>query len=126
MFDRFLAAVVFAIAGTALVDAQQPPADEPDSRSVQRIRTELRQSERRVVVHEHLFGPPAPREFRLGVLTVVPPDERGQLVAVRVPVGALAAHAVQSIAAAQRRRATNAARCDVSKILAAFLSTRPK
>jgi hypothetical protein len=125
MFDRFLTVIALAIVGTALVGAQPPFADEPDSRSVQRIRTELRKSEPTVVVHEPLFGPPAPREFRLGVLTFVPPDARGQFVAVRIPVGALAAHAFQSIAAGQRRRATNAARDDASKRLAAFLSTPP-
>jgi hypothetical protein len=64
--------------------------------------------------------PIPPAERRFGILTVVPPDTRGEFVSVRVPIGALVTGVAKSIASAQHRRAEKAARAEVAKALEEF------
>jgi hypothetical protein len=117
--------VITALAGSVIsVRAQQ---SEPSSAALERIRAAL-QSPQQPISSDGvpLFVPIKPDEFRLGVLTFVPPDTPGQFVSIRVPVGALASRAVHSIAGAQHRRAERAARNEVAKALAEFQQAQPK
>jgi len=104
--------------------AQQPDATVSDSASVERIRAALRQPV--VVGGTTIVIAPKPHDFRWGVLTFVPPDTAGQIVAIRVPVGELVSHAARSFSAAQHRRAERAAHDAVAKALADVQNSQPK
>jgi hypothetical protein len=121
--------VAFAVivAGVSPVTVQQPESGvSVSSASVERIRVAL-QSPQQPIDSDGvpLFAPRKPDEFRFGALTFLPPDTPGQFVRIRVPVGALASRAARSIAAAQHRRAENAARDEVAKALAEFQKAQP-
>ena len=60
----------------------------------------------------------APKTF--GVLSLVPPTGRGELVRVSVPIGALVSRAFKSVAEANRRRQEADARKRVAAELAAL------
>jgi hypothetical protein len=122
---RTLLLVILVLLGGVLsVGAQQ---SEFHSTSVERIRVAL-QSPQQPINSDGVpfFVPRKPDEFRLGVLTFVPPDTSGQFVSIKVPVGALASRAAHSIAAAQHRRAENAARDEVAMALAGFQHAQRK
>jgi len=123
-----LAAIAVIVAGVSSIRAQQSESGAPaSSASVERIRAAL-QSPQQPFSSDGvpLFAPSKPDEFRLGILTFLPPDTPGQFVSIRVPVGALASRAAHSIAAAHHRRAENAARDEVAKALAEFQKAQPK
>jgi hypothetical protein len=67
----------------------------------------------------------APNPRRLGILTLVPPDTNGEMIKVVVPVGELVSRAAHGVANAQRRRAEQRARENVSRELREFLAQRP-
>jgi hypothetical protein len=119
-----LVVITGLVGGVISVRAQQ---SEPSSASLKRIRAAL-QSPQQPISGDGvpLFTVSKPDEFRLGVLTFLPPDAPGEFVRIRVPVGALASHAVHSIATAHHRRADNAARDEVARALAEFQQARPK
>ena len=124
---RAVLVVITALAGGVIsVRAQQ---SEPSSVSLERIRAALQSSQQPITITSDgvpLLVPIKPDEFRLGVLTFVPPDAPGQFVSIRVPVRALASRAAHSIAGAQHRRAERAARNEVAKALAEFQQAQPK
>ena len=92
------------------------PAEPVSPSSVERVRAALMSSPPSLVI------PSVPDERRLGVLTFVPPDAPGEFVRVRVPIGAFAVQAAHAVAAAHHRRQERAAREEVARELAAFLS----
>ena len=59
---------------------------------------------------------------KLGVFTLVPPITAGEVIRVRVPIGELVSRAAHGISKARRNRAENAARAEVARSLAEFLS----
>jgi hypothetical protein len=61
---------------------------------------------------------PLPR--RLGIFTMVPPTERGEIVRVSIPIGELVSRAFKGVAAANRRRQEAAARRKVEAALEWF------
>jgi hypothetical protein len=123
---RAVLVVITALAGGVIsVLAQQ---SEPSSVSLERIRAALQSPQRITITSDGvpLLVPIKPDEFRLGVLTFVPPDTPGQVVSIRVPVGILASRAAHSIAAERHRRTERAARDEVAKALAEFQQAQPK
>ena len=64
------------------------------------------------------WGEPARR--RIGILTLVPPVKRGEIVRVSLPVGDLVTRAARSVSAAQHRRAERKAREEVQRVLLEF------
>ena len=113
-----LVVFVAGVGGVSPVCAQQ---SEPSSASLDRIRAALQNSQQLAGSDGvGVSAPLAPDGFRWGVLTLLPPDTRGQFVRVRVPVGAFATRAVHSITAAHQHRAESAARHEVAKALAEF------
>ena len=120
-----LLGVMTALAGgLATVSAQG--ADAP-SESLKRIRTAL-QSPRQPIGSDGVpvFSPSNPDEVRLGVLTLLPPDTPGEVVSIRIPVGALVSRAAHAVLVAQHRRAENAARDEVARAFVAFQQSRSK
>jgi hypothetical protein len=120
-----LVVITALVGGVMSVRAQQ---SEPSSVSLERIRAALQSPQPITITSDGvpLLVPIKPDEFRLGVLTFVPPDTPSQFVSIRVPVGALASRAAHSIAAAQHRRAERAAHNEVAKALADFQEAQPK
>ena len=119
-----LLVVIMALSGGVIsVRAQQ---SEPSAASLKRIRDELQNPQHLISSDVPLIGPSKPDDVQLGILTLVPPETRGQFVSIRVPVGAFVSGAVHSIAAAQHRRAENAARDEVAKALAEFQRAQAK
>jgi hypothetical protein len=122
-----LIAVAAIVTGAASVRAQQPESSASvSSSSVERVRTGLQAQQAITSDGTGLFAPTKPDEFRLGLLTFVPPDATGQFISIRVPVGALASRAAHSIAAAQHRRAERAAGDEVAKVVAELQKAQPK
>jgi hypothetical protein len=119
-----LVVITGLVGGVISVRAQQ---SEPSSESLKQIRAAL-QSPQQPISGDGvpLFTVSKPDEFRLGVLTFLPPDAPGEFVRIRVPVGALASHGVHSIADAHHRRAENAARGEVARAVAEFQRAQPK
>jgi hypothetical protein len=121
---RTLLLVVAALlGGIRMVEAQQ---SEPSSVSVERIRAALQSPQPINSNGVPLFAPSNPDEFHWGILTFLPPDTPGQFVSIRVPVGDLVTRAAHSVAAAQHRRAENAAHAEVVKALEEFQKAQPK
>jgi hypothetical protein len=116
--------VTALFAGPIAVKAQQP---EPPSTLIQRVQSAL-QSPQPSITGEVLLAPPPgkPEGWRVGVLTFLPPEAPGQFVRIGVPIGALASHAVRSVATARHRRSESAARRDVALALAAFRQAQAK
>jgi hypothetical protein len=65
----------------------------------------------------------APRS--LGIFTLVPPEKRGEIVRVSVPIGELVSRAFRSVAAANRRRHERAIRREVEAALKRFADRQP-
>src|SRR2546425_3564535 len=122
-----LAAFAIVASGVASVTAQQPEVGaSPSSASLERIRAALQAQQPITRDGAGLLAPIKPDEFRLGVLTFVPPDTAGQFISIRVPIGDLVSRAARSVAVAQHRRAENAAHAEVVKALAEFQRAKPK
>jgi hypothetical protein len=65
-----------------------------------------------------LWTEPPPK--RLGVLTIVPPEHRGEVIQMSLPVGDLTMRAARAIGQTQHRRAEQKARTDVAQALKDF------
>jgi hypothetical protein len=119
---RLVAALVcgLATARSAQVAAQTAQAaqaaDPASPSSIERVRAALMSNPPPLVI------PSGPDEWHLGVLTFLPPDTPGELIRVRLPIGALAAQAARAVTAAQHRREERAAKEEVARALAAFLN----
>jgi len=106
------------------VGAQQ---SKPSTASVERIRAALQRPQQPINSNGvPIFAPSKPDEFHWGILAFLPPDTPGQFVSVRVPVGDLVSRAAHSVAAAQHRRAENAAHAEVVKALVEFQNAQLK
>ena len=68
---------------------------------------------------------PPPVSRKLGPLTLVQPEMRGEFVRVSVPVGELISRAVDRIRTAAMRRQEAAARREVDVALKAFFDAQP-
>jgi hypothetical protein len=105
---------VIAAPGTSLA-GQQPPSS---ALSLERVRLALHsQAEIQIA--------PEP-DRKLGFLTLVPPTTTGEMIRVRVPIGELASRAGHAINKTRRNRAERAARNEVFRSLAEFLSKPPR
>jgi len=121
-----LTAIAIVASGVASVTAQQPEAGaSPSSASVERVRTALH-VQRPITSDSASLFVAKPDGFPVGVLTFVSPDAAGQFISIKVPIGELVSRAAHSVAAAQHRRAENAARAEVMKALADFQAAQPK
>ena len=114
--------LVSACASDPAVAQQAEPQPSP---SLDRIRASLqRQHVFLTDVTIPLLVAPAADRRRFGVLTFLPPDTPGELVRIRVPIGALVSQAAHSISAARRAHAKQGARQEVARALADFQKTR--
>ena len=91
--------------------AQQPES----SSSLQRIRVSLQNPPVQSRLSTPLWGEPGRR--RIGILTLIPPEHRGEMVRVSLPVGDLVTRAVRGIGAAKHRRAERKAREEVQRVM---------
>jgi hypothetical protein len=98
--------------------AQQPES----SSSLQRVRVSLQNPPNQTWLANPVWDDSSPR--RIGILTLVAPQKRGEIVRVSLPVGELATRAVRGVAAASRRRAERKAREDVQRELRQFEAKR--
>jgi hypothetical protein len=116
--ERTIAAIAFlcviAGPGTSLA-GQQPPSS---ALSLERVRLAW-QSQAEIQIA------PEP-DRKLGFLTLVPPISTGEVIRVRVPIGELVSRAGHAISSARRNRAKRAARNEVTRLLAEFLSKQPR
>jgi hypothetical protein len=119
-----LVVITALVGGIMAVGAQE---SVPSSASLKRIRAAL-QSPQQPISSDGvpLFSPGKPDKIQLGIVTFLPPDSPGEVVSMRVPVGALISRAAHSVAAAQHRRAERAAGDEVAKALAEFQRAQPK
>jgi hypothetical protein len=97
------------------------PAQERD-RSLERISLALEQSPPLGRGLDFVEGA-APRTF--GILTLVPPTGRGEMIRVSVPLGELVSRAFKGAAAANRRRQEAAAWRAVEEALDWFEAQQP-
>jgi hypothetical protein len=119
-----LVVITALVGGIIAVGAQE---SVPSSASLKRIRAAL-QSPQQPISSDGvpLFSPGKPDEVQLGIVTFLPPDGPGQVVSMRVPVGALISRVAHSVGTTQHRRAERAARDEVAKALAEFQRAQPK
>lgn len=90
-------------------------------RSVERVSAAL-QGQPRLGSGVFTWTEPAP--VRLGILTLVPPVHRGEIVRVRLPIGELVSAAAHRISTANQRRREAAARQEVQRALSACVARR--
>lgn len=128
IYDRFemrranLRDVVLTTAITILaVGVASARAEQLDTK---RITTTPQPQPRLIIRTEELFPPTAPT--RLGMFTLVPPQTKGEVVRVSIPVGELMSRAARGISDANHRRAERKADERVREDLAQFLASRPK
>jgi hypothetical protein len=117
-----LAIVAFAALacahGLTIVKAQEA-LEPPAPASLERVRVALKERQSSPLIVGPL-APTAPDERRLGILTLVQPDTRGEFIRIRIPIGALVTGVARSIATAQYRRAEKAARGEVARAVEEF------
>lgn len=89
-----------------------------------RLNTTLPPQPKLIIRTEDLFPPTSPT--RLGMFTLVPPDTKGEVVRVSVPIGELVSRAARAISDANHRRAERKADERVRKDLAQFFASRSK
>ena len=113
------------LAGIALVALMVglglPPlllAQEND-RSVQRISTAL---QRQSQIGSSVPTWTEPPSRKLGIFTLVPPAEAGEMVRLRLPIGEMVSTAAQRVSAANQKRRETSARQEVQKALTAFFA----
>jgi hypothetical protein len=104
-------------AGLVVLSAMTAPtAAQERDRSLERIGVALKQP----AIAVPAFEPTPPQ--KLGPLTLVEPQLRGELVRVSLPVGEYVTKAIRGIAGANQRRKECAARRRVEADLKAFLA----
>ena len=109
------------VAGVVLVIGLcgSPVLAQERDRSLERISIALQQP--LPVVSETIALDPPNRRHTRGIFTLVPPETRGEVVRVSVPIGELVSQAFENLAAARQRRQEAAARRKVDTALKAFL-----
>jgi hypothetical protein len=93
------------------------PARQRD-RSLERISLALQQPS--PIVNGMAPREASPRPVKLGIVTLVPPTGRGEIVRVSLPIGELVTRAFKGVAAANRHRQEAAARREVEAALKAL------
>jgi hypothetical protein len=116
MKSRQLVAALLCGMVTSSAQVAAQAADPASPSSVERVRAALMSTPPPLVI------PSGPDERHLGPLTFVPPDTPGELVRVKLPIGALTAQAAHAVSAAHHRREERAAREEAARALAAFLN----
>jgi hypothetical protein len=113
-----------ALAGGLIVSVacSAPLFGQERDRSLERINLSLQQPLPVLRVAARIESA-APKT--IGIFTLVPPTQRGEMVRVSVPIGDLVSRAFKSAAAANRRRQEAAARRDVEAALAWFKEQPP-
>jgi hypothetical protein len=106
-------ALVLGLATSAMAQQSGSPV------SVESLRAALQKSPQSSILLPALPWI-APNPTRLGMLTIVPPDTRGEIVKVVVPVGELFTRAARGVSNARRQRAERQARERVSRELLAL------
>lgn len=96
----------------APVWAQQPES----SSALQRVRVSLQNPPIQSKLTTPLWDEPG--HTRIGILTMVPPQHRGEIVRVSLPVGDLVTRAVRGVAATTHRRAERKAREEAQRVIA--------
>ena len=91
--------------------AQQPES----SSSVQRVRVSSQNPTIQSWLSTPLLSEPGRR--RIGILTLIAPEHRGEMVRVSLPVGDLVTRAVRGVGAAKHRRAERKAREEVQRVM---------
>ncbi len=91
-------------------------------RSVERVSAAL-QAQSSLRLTAPTWAEPPPKQ--IGVFTLVPPTNPGEILRVRLPIGELASRTARGLARANQRRREAAARLEVQRALTAF-STKPK
>ena len=117
-----IAAVGCAIVPLSLASAGAQPSDPPVS--IESLRLALQKAQRPSLSLLPV-APSVPAKItRVGILTLAPPDTRGEIVKVVVPVGELATGFARTISNAQHRRAERKAREAVRRALEDFQTQR--
>ena len=109
-----LIAWIVCVSVAAPVWAQQPESPS----SLQRIRASLQNPPIQPKASTPPWGEPGPP--RIGILTLVAPQRRGEFVRVSLPVGDLVTRAVRVAGASKQRRAERKARDEVQRALIEF------
>ena len=118
-----IAAVGCAIVALSLASAGAQQSDP--SVSIESLRLALQKAQRPSLSLLPV-APSVPAKItRVGILTLAPPDTRGEIVKVVVPVGELATGFARTISNARHRRAERKAREAVQRALEDFHSQRP-
>ena len=111
------ASIIAVVAVVAAAEAQQsnPPV------SAASVRAALQASKQPSLWITPTLPPwVAPGPTRLGILTFYPPDTKGEMVKVMVPVGQLVTSVTQAVSNVQRRRAERKALAEVQRALQDF------
>jgi hypothetical protein len=98
-----------------------PQLAQERDRSLERISLALQQPSPIVPGVAPIEGA-SPRQF--GILTLVPPTSRGEMIRISIPIGELVTRAFRGVAAANQRRQEAAARRRVEAELTAFARAR--
>jgi hypothetical protein len=118
--ERTIAAMacfcVIAGTGTSLAGQQLPSPALPPERV--RLASQSQSAEILIV--------PPESDRKLGFLTLVPPTTAGEMIRVRIPIGELVSRTTHAINEARRKRAERAARKEIARSLAEFLSKQPR
>jgi hypothetical protein len=108
-----VAVQLIAVLGVSVGAAQQ--TDPPGSVDERRIFLQTAAPSVLIIPVEPLWPAPIARHF--GILTILPPDEGGEMLKASLPIGDLANRATRAISNAQRRRAVRKAEGDVLRTL---------
>lgn len=95
----------------APVRAQQPES----SSSLQRVRVILQNPPIQSRLSTPLWSEPGRRN--IGILTLIAPEHRGEMVRMSLPVGDLVTRVVRGVGAAKHRRAQRKAREEVQRVM---------
>ncbi len=104
---------IIALLATASLQADQRPTQSNPAPEQLTVAT---QPPLRLIIPLWIEPPPT----RIGVLTLVPPERRGEMIQMSLPVGDLAMRAARTLGQAQRRRAEEKARKDVAQTIKDF------
>jgi hypothetical protein len=116
MSTRFPAAIAIVMSLAAALAAQETNTPGP----VEHL--QLTQASQRQLGLVNLMPPivAVPDKKRFGILTLTAPDQNGEIISMRVPVGELASRGVRAIASARQQHAERKARAEVSRALQEF------
>ena len=112
--------LIFATGAPLAAQRTEPPV------SMESLRAALQQQSPQPSILIPTYPWVAPKTTRLGPLTLMPPDTRGEMIKVMVPVGDLVSRAARNMSNARRRSAERRAKETVSRELRDFLAQQSK